>query len=284
MSDMFTDDGRRLARIGLRRTLQAVTFPVRVLARAAIRLRPGLEPRLARCTWLWQPGWSRGRHERHYRSLDRLDLAAAAEAAAHDLIMRTLAGVRPGRALDVGCGGGRLSERLVTIADELVGVDISEAAVARARARLAGSDRARFERRTLPFDMPEGTFDLIVCADVLHHWDTRTLRTGLDRLFGRLNPGGLLLLVHDLGDAGRACSGDTVHDFAIERCEATAGRTHLVGRTLADAGPRAAGVRLDVFVVPAPVEPDPAPEDEVPAIPAQRGSDQSRVIVASMSP
>lgn len=51
---------------------------------------------------------------------------------------------------------------------------------------------ALFEERALP----EGTFDLIVCAEFLYFWDSDTLTLGLERLRERLRLGGLLALYH----------------------------------------------------------------------------------------
>jgi SAM-dependent methyltransferase len=249
MSPSVTDRARRAVRLGLGRSLRAGTVPIRGLARTAIRMRPSLEPRLAGAAWLWQPGWGRGCHERLYSRPDPYGLVTNAyEQAKYDLIMQTLAGRRYARTLEVGCGEGLLSERLVDLTGELVGVDISEAATQRARERLEGTDRAWFERRTLPLDMPDGDFDLIVCSDVLYYWEPGTLRIGMERLIERLRPGGRLLLLHYLGDFGQAGDGDSVHDLATRHAAEHAELTHLVAETLPEAGPGGAGVRLDVLV------------------------------------
>ena len=73
--------------------------------------------------------------------------------------------------LDAGCGTGEISWRLVQMLPHarLLGVDVIDEHLARARARCAGlEDRARFEHRSI-FDLglPDATFDLVVCRHVL---------------------------------------------------------------------------------------------------------------------
>lgn len=73
--------------------------------------------------------------------------------------------------LDVGCGTGMLSERLLGAfpSCRLAGVDLSPAMVERARARLAGRAEVReADAEHLPFH--DGAFDLVVCNDSFHHY------------------------------------------------------------------------------------------------------------------
>jgi SAM-dependent methyltransferase len=69
--------------------------------------------------------------------------------------------------LDIGCGGGRLAP-VLTDARQVVGIDIADAAIARARARhaqLAGFAFARMDAARLGFG--DGSFDAVVMLDVL---------------------------------------------------------------------------------------------------------------------
>lgn len=73
--------------------------------------------------------------------------------------------------LDVGCGTGMLSERLLGAfpSCRLAGVDLSPAMVERARTRLAGRAEVReADAERLPFH--DGAFDLVVCNDSFHHY------------------------------------------------------------------------------------------------------------------
>jgi SAM-dependent methyltransferase len=100
--------------------------------------------------------WYRGRRRVLRTALDRLELPAGA------------------RALDAGCGSGRTLDELADYAAP-TGVDVSDAAVAAARARGYPDVRAG-SIDALPY--PADAFDLITCLDVLEHMpdDVHALR------------------------------------------------------------------------------------------------------------
>lgn len=100
------------------------------------------------------------------------------------------------RALEIGCSIGVLTRQLAVLCDDLVAVDISESAVRAADDRTADLDHVTVQRRSLPEQMPEGPFDLIVASEVLYYWDEALLDAALDALVSRLPAGGLLLAVH----------------------------------------------------------------------------------------
>ncbi len=84
---------------------------------------------------------------------------------------RAMEGIPVPSVLDVGCGTGMLSERLLGAfpSCRLTGVDLSPAMVERARARLAGRAEVReADAERLPFH--DGAFDLVVCNDSFHHY------------------------------------------------------------------------------------------------------------------
>ena len=113
---------------------------------------------------------------------------------------RTLSVIRESRAervLEAGCGEGAFSERVLEeeLAASLVGVDASDAALARARARCAEFPGARFVRANLASDVPDGAFDLIICAETLYYIGPRFVRA-CSLLANHLAPGGRLVAVH----------------------------------------------------------------------------------------
>jgi SAM-dependent methyltransferase len=114
---------------------------------------------------------------------------------------RTLAALGPperrfGRALEAGCSIGVFTALLAPRCRELVALDASATAVARATERVAPLPHVRVERRVLPEDLPDGPFDLVVCSEILYYWSERLLRRFLTAAESLLAPGGSLLAVH----------------------------------------------------------------------------------------
>lgn len=76
------------------------------------------------------------------------------------------------RALDVGCGGGLLSEAMASRGAEVMGIDLSAAALQVARLHLRESGlEVRYERlavEQLALSMPE-SFDVLTCMELLEH-------------------------------------------------------------------------------------------------------------------
>jgi SAM-dependent methyltransferase len=166
------------------------------------------------------------------------------EAGKFAHLIEALDGRRYGRALEIGCSVGSFTEKLADVCDEVVGTDISQAAVDRTRQRLRGRSNVRIERLTFPAEQPQGTFDLIVCSDVLYYLSDRDLPPAIKLLAGLVRPGGSLLALHYLGDAGGLTTGGKVHDRLLEQLS---GFTSERSQTLTGVGPHGAGYRLDRF-------------------------------------
>lgn len=101
----------------------------------------------------------------------------------------------PGRALDVGCGYGDNASELARRGFEVVGFDVSETAVARARERFGHA--ARFETADARVGDPGwvGAFDLVVEIYTLQMLPPDARAAVLDRLGSWVRPGGTLLVV-----------------------------------------------------------------------------------------
>ncbi|MCL3778611.1 MULTISPECIES: methyltransferase [unclassified Actinomyces] len=102
---------------------------------------------------------------------------------------------RGGRALDVGCGDGLLVERLSSVCQEVVGVEVDAATARRARTRLAGIDGATVSTAdVLEPSVGErlGTFQTVTCVATLHHLP---LEDALRALASFVTPGGRLQVI-----------------------------------------------------------------------------------------
>lgn len=103
----------------------------------------------------------------------------------------------PGRALDLGCGEGGDAIHLARSGWEVVAVDVSPTALARAATAAADAgvgDRVTFERHDLGLSFPAGSFDLVTAAffqSPLELDKAAVLRRSLEAL----SPGGRLVLV-----------------------------------------------------------------------------------------
>jgi SAM-dependent methyltransferase len=95
------------------------------------------------------------------------------------------------RALDFGCGVGRLSEAMPEFADEVVAYDISPGMLQQARQRTAG-------RATYVDALPDGCFDWINSRIVFQHIPPERGVVLLEQLLGRLGPGGFVSLHFNL--------------------------------------------------------------------------------------
>jgi len=121
------------------------------------------------------------------------------------------------RALEAGASIGVFTELLSDRCDELLAVDVSERAVAAARRRLSGRGHVRVERRTLPEEMPDGPFDLIVASEVLYYFPREEMLTVLRGFERELACGGVLIAVHWRRKTETyPLQGDEVHDLLVE--------------------------------------------------------------------
>lgn len=164
------------------------------------------------------------------------------EAAKFDRTLRTLSGRRSACALEVGCAGGVLTERLSAVCDRITAIDVSKTALARARRRLAGHPNVRFETGAFPRDFPalEG-LDLVVLSEVAYYWSDADLDLAAQRIAERLISGGRLILVHWTGKTDYPQTADD----AVERL--WRGLSPFMTREVAE---RHANYRLDLWSRP----------------------------------
>lgn len=107
----------------------------------------------------------------------------------------------PDRALDLACGEGQNAIWLATLGWDVVGVDFSEVAIGKARAR-AERDGVAIDFAVgdlLEYEPEPGAYDLVLLLYL--HVPPHERRLVLGRASAALSPGGTLLLVgHDLSN------------------------------------------------------------------------------------
>ncbi|MDQ6778204.1 MAG: nodulation S family protein [Actinomycetota bacterium] len=127
--------------------------------------------------------------------------------------LAALGDARFARGLEVGASIGVFTEQLADRCDELVGIDVSERALARARERLGGHPGVSLERMTFPEEMPPDPWDLVVCSEILYYFDDAPFALAVERLRAALEDGATVLAVHwRPGTSTYPLRGDEVHD------------------------------------------------------------------------
>ena len=100
------------------------------------------------------------------------------------------------RALDFGCGVGRMTRAMTAFADHVTGIDVSPAMLDAARAQV-GAELG--ERASFTGDLPPGPFDWINAFMVFQHIPPARGLALLDQLLERLAPGGVTSLHFTIG-------------------------------------------------------------------------------------
>ena len=105
------------------------------------------------------------------------------------LVARHASGAR--RVLDVGCGEGQVARHLARAGADVVGLDPTDAQVARARERGGGPEYLRARAEALP--CASGSFDTVVVCLAIEHVDDH--EAAIQEVARVLEPGGRLLFV-----------------------------------------------------------------------------------------
>jgi SAM-dependent methyltransferase len=142
------------------------------------------------------------------------------------VLVREVAALPPGTALDLGCGEGDDAVWLAQRGWRVVAVDISGVALARAATHAAAAgvaDRIDWQQRDLATSFPAGRFDL-VSAQFLHSWGDLPREKILRTAAASVAPGGVLLIeghsdagpfTHDHGDVRFPTPDEVVADLQL---------------------------------------------------------------------
>ena len=163
------------------------------------------------------------------------------EAAKYDATLAALPSPHYPSAFEAGCSIGVLTQRLAPRCGRLLSVDVSDQALAQARERCATLPQVRFEKRFLPVEFPDETFDLILVSEVGYYLALPDLRRLRERCVSRLAPQGDLLLVHWTPFVpDYPLTGDTVHEEFLAAAATDGPLLHKAAR-------RGEKYRLDLF-------------------------------------
>ena len=146
------------------------------------------------------------------------------------------------RALDVGCGTGRLTRELRRVVPHVTGVDRDEQSITTARS-LAGSADIEYRWADflgLPFE--PGSFDLVTSVASLHHMNSSDVLTRMREL---VRPGGALVII------GLARDGWSPGDLALEVPAAIVNRVQIFRHRASRNGPAGADYKPPIVWPPA---------------------------------
>jgi len=98
--------------------------------------------------------------------------------------------------------------------------DFADAAIREARASLGNCQNVCIERRSLPTELPEDSYDLIVVSEILYYLSAADLASTVDGLVARLEANGDLIAVHHRAmDRCHGYDGFNVHASLADRPE-----------------------------------------------------------------
>jgi peptidoglycan/xylan/chitin deacetylase (PgdA/CDA1 family)/2-polyprenyl-3-methyl-5-hydroxy-6-metoxy-1,4-benzoquinol methylase len=100
-------------------------------------------------------------------------------------------------AIELGCAEGVFTEMLAGGVDRLLAIDISDAALERARNRCIRNENVSFVQHDLSDGMIGADYDLVVCSEILYYLSDRAAIENFARqVWNSMKPGGHLLMTH----------------------------------------------------------------------------------------
>ena len=135
--------------------------------------------------------------DRWSATYDRPGLQLFTYRPIHDAVLARIDGLEPSMVVDLGCGTGQLTQRLIRGFPDanIVGVDLSDGMLTEAAVRLrqdGGDDQPLVRADALQLPFAPSSIDLVVCTESFHWYPDQT--AALAELARVLNPGGRLLI------------------------------------------------------------------------------------------
>lgn len=127
---------------------------------------------------------------------------------------------RFGRAFEIGCSEGKFTAMLASRCENLLGVDLSERALDRARRRCSDFTNIDFAVWNLRYDVVPGKFNLILAIGVVEYVRRPSAIAVIrERMVSAIDPGGYLLIGTTVSDrqntwlGRKLLRGTTIDDF-----------------------------------------------------------------------
>jgi SAM-dependent methyltransferase len=139
--------------------------------------------------------------------------SSAYEQRKYAVTMASLPDRHYGSVFEPGCSIGVLTAMLAMRCDRLLATDVVPAALDRARNRLAALRHVTLERRAIPEDWPEATFDLIVLSEIAYYFDESDLERVIERVLDSTVVGAHVIGVHWRGMTDYPLSGDRAQEI-----------------------------------------------------------------------
>ena len=135
--------------------------------------------------------------DRWSATYDRPGLQLFTYRPIHDAVLARIDGLEPSTVVDLGCGTGQLTQRLIRALPNanIVGVDLSDGMLTEAAVRLrevGGDTQPLVQADAMQLPFAPSSIDLVVCTESFHWYPDQA--AALAELARVLNPGGRLLI------------------------------------------------------------------------------------------
>ena len=134
-------------------------------------------------------------YEEHYKNIHSKKVYPSLYLR-HQYILEMLEDIKPGKALDIGCGSGAMVRDLLDKGFDVVAADISQNMLDATRKTVAGHSRAKHVEYTLQdiesMTLKSNAFDVVVCAGVIEY--LKTDYNSLREIHRVLKPGGIAFI------------------------------------------------------------------------------------------